>query len=156
MFDDAGGAREPRRHRVGVLDLAQIVRDDAAVRASWNVAQPHPPQPRERRREAVLEELERDRRDSRSTVLFEPTMTTNRSAAAARAFSRVWAAPPPLTSQPDGATWSAPSIARSTRAGAPGPLNDSTLIPKSRAARSVARELVDAAHVEAPRRQRRQ
>ena len=42
-------------------------------------------------------------------------MTTNRSAAAATIFSRVWAPPPPLISQPSGAIWSAPSIAMSSR-----------------------------------------
>ena len=42
-------------------------------------------------------------------------MTTKRSAAAATIFSRVCAPPPPFTSQPSGATWSAPSIARSRR-----------------------------------------
>ena len=47
-------------------------------------------------------------------------MTTNRAAAAATAFSRVCAAPPPFTTQPDGATWSAPSIAMSSSASALG------------------------------------
>ena len=37
-----------------------------------------------------------------------------RSAAAATIFSRTWAPPPPFTSQPSGAIWSAPSIARSS------------------------------------------
>ena len=68
-------------------------------------------------------------------------MTTKRSDAAATSFSRVWAAPPPFTSQPDGATWSAPSMARSSRDGASGPANGSTGIPSSRAASSVAGEV---------------
>ena len=51
----------------------------------------------------------------RSTGLVESAITTKRSAAAATIFSRVWAPPPPLTSQRSGATWSAPSIARSRR-----------------------------------------
>ena len=42
-------------------------------------------------------------------------MTMNRSAAAATIFSRKCAPPPPLISQPSGATWSAPSIAMSRR-----------------------------------------
>jgi hypothetical protein len=65
-------------------------------------------------------------------------MTTNRSAAAATTFSRVWAPPPPFTSQPSGATWSAPSIAMSMRSMAP---KSSIGIPSSRAARSVAGEV---------------
>src|SRR3954454_18342913 len=78
---------------------------------------------------------------SRSTSLSEETITMNRSAAAATAFSRVWAAPPPFTSQPDGATWSAPSIATSSRASAIAPRNGSTLMPRSRAMCSVAGEV---------------
>ena len=42
-------------------------------------------------------------------------MTTKRSAAAATIFSRVWAPPPPFTTQRSAATWSAPSTARSRR-----------------------------------------
>src|SRR5262245_29558118 len=68
-------------------------------------------------------------------------MTTNRSAAAATAFSRVCAAPPPFTSQPDGSTWSAPSTAMSNRGSAPMPAKDSTCNPMSRAAVSVATEV---------------
>ena len=41
-------------------------------------------------------------------------MTTKRSAAAATIFSRRWAPPPPLISQPSGVTWSVPSIAMSS------------------------------------------
>src|SRR5262245_16978203 len=68
-------------------------------------------------------------------------MTTHRSAAAATAFSRVCAAPPPFTSQPDGSTWSAPSTAMSNRGSAPMPAKDSTCNPRSRAAVSVATEV---------------
>ena len=57
-------------------------------------------------------------------------MTTKRSAAAATIFSRVWAPPPPLTSQRSGATWSAPSIAMSSRSSLS---NGSTGSPSSRA-----------------------
>ena len=74
----------------------------------------------------------------RSTGLLESAITTNRSAAAATIFSRVWAPPPPLTSQPSGATWSAPSIAISSRSRS---ANGSTAIPSSRAARSVRGEV---------------
>ena len=42
-------------------------------------------------------------------------MTTKRSAAAATIFSRRWAPPPPLISQPSGVTSSVPSIAMSSR-----------------------------------------
>ena len=52
---------------------------------------------------------------SASTGLDESAMTTKRSAAAARIFSRVCAPPPPLTSQPSGAIWSAPSMVMSKR-----------------------------------------
>ena len=61
-------------------------------------------------------------------------MTTNRSAAPATIFSRVWAPPPPLTSQPSGATWSAPSMVRSNRSML---ATSSILRPSSRAACSV-------------------
>ena len=47
--------------------------------------------------------------------MSDEAITTNRSAAAATIFSRVWAAPPPFTSHPAGSTWSAPSIAMSSR-----------------------------------------
>ena len=50
-----------------------------------------------------------------ATGLSDDTMTTKRSAAAATIRSRVCAPPPPLTSQPAGSTWSAPSMARSRR-----------------------------------------
>ncbi|MEZ5122769.1 MAG: hypothetical protein R2736_14515 [Solirubrobacterales bacterium] len=39
-----------------------------------------------------------------STAFAAWTITTKRSALAATAFSRVWAPPPPLTSQKSGAT----------------------------------------------------
>ncbi len=61
-------------------------------------------------------------------------MITKRAAAAATTFSRVWAAPPPFTSQPSGATWSAPSTARSRRSSSS---NGSTGSPSSRASVSV-------------------
>ena len=65
-------------------------------------------------------------------------MTTKRSAAAATIFSRRWAAPPPLISQPSGVTSSVPSIAMSSRASS---LNSSTGMPSSRACCSVATEV---------------
>ena len=61
-----------------------------------------------------------------------------RSAAAATIFSRRWAPPPPLISQPSGVTWSVPSIAMSSRASS---LNSSTGIPRPRACSSVATEV---------------
>ena len=80
-------------------------------------------------------------------------MTTKRSAAAATIFSRVCAPPPPLTSQPSGATWSAPSIAMSSRSSAS---NGSTESPSSRAARSVAGEVATQRMLEAAVGERRQ
>ncbi len=65
-------------------------------------------------------------------------MTTKRSAAAATIFSRRWAPPPPLISQPSGVTWSVPSIAMSRRFSS---LNSSTGMPSSRACSSVATEV---------------
>ena len=51
--------------------------------------------------------------------------------AAATAFSRVCAPPPPFTSQPDGSTSSAPSTVMSRRAGASSPANETTSIPSA-------------------------
>src|SRR5205823_435249 len=63
---------------------------------------------------------------SASTILLAETITMKRSLAAATAFSRVCAPPPPLTSQPAGSTSSAPSIVTSRRAGASRPANETT------------------------------
>ena len=52
----------------------------------------------------------------RGTGFSCEAMTTNRAAAAATSFSRVWARPPPLISHGPGAIWSAPSIAMSSSA----------------------------------------
>src|SRR3954451_16022966 len=68
------------------------------------------------------------------TGLEESAMTTNRSAAPATIFSRVCAPPPPLTSQPSGAIWSAPSMVMSNRSML---VTSSILRPSSRAACSV-------------------
>src|SRR5579859_619829 len=68
------------------------------------------------------------------TGLEESAMTTNRSAAPATIFSLVCAPPPPLTSQPSGATWSAPSMVRSNRSML---ATSSIRRPSSRAACSV-------------------
>ena len=59
-------------------------------------------------------------------------------AAAATIFSRRWAPPPPLISQPSGVTWSVPSIAMSSRSSS---LNSSTGMPSSRACCSVVTEV---------------
>ncbi len=75
---------------------------------------------------------------SASTGLLESAMTTKRSAAAATIFSRRWAPPPPLISQPSGVTWSVPSIAMSSRRSW---LNSSTGMPSPRACSSVATEV---------------
>ena len=63
---------------------------------------------------------------SAGTTFVESTITTNRSAAIATNFSRVWAPPPPFTNQPSGLIWSAPSIARSSRS----MMNGSTCNPR--------------------------
>ncbi len=84
-----------------------------------------------------------------STGLLESAMTTKRSAAAATIFSRRWAAPPPLISQPSGVTSSVPSIARSSRRSV---LNSSTGIPSSRACSSVATEVATQRISPTPRR----
>ena len=65
-------------------------------------------------------------------------MTTKRSAETATIFSRVWAPPPPLTSQRSGVTWSVPSIAMSSRSS---DSNGSTGRPSSFACSSVATEV---------------
>ena len=72
------------------------------------------------------------------TTLESSAMTTKRSAVAATIFSRVCAAPPPLTSQPSGAIWSAPSIAMSSRSTSS---NGTTFNPSALAASSVAGEV---------------
>src|SRR5262245_51346718 len=72
------------------------------------------------------------------TAFEESTITTKRSALAATIFSRVCAPPPPLTSQWSGATWSAPSIARSSRSSSS---KGSTGIPSAFACSSVATEV---------------
>ena len=64
--------------------------------------------------------------------------STQDHAAAATIFSRRWAAPPPLISQPSGVTSSVPSIAISSRCKL---LNSSTGMLRSRACCSVATEV---------------
>src|SRR6202453_1084400 len=68
------------------------------------------------------------------TGLEDAALTTNRSPAPATIFSRVCAPPPPLTSQPSGAIWSAPSMVMSNRS----VLGTSSILrPSARAACSV-------------------
>ena len=107
----AAGWRGPRRR-----DLAEVVGDHAAVGRGVGALAERP-----RRRARAGSRRARSGaaragsgRRSRSTGFDESAITTKRSAAAATIFSRVWAPPPPLTSQPSGATWSAPSIAMSS------------------------------------------
>ena len=81
-------------------------------------------------------------------------MTTNRAAAAATIFSRRWAPPPPLISQPSGVTWSVPSIAMSRFSRLP---NSSTGMPRPARlflGRDRGRDAADA--VEPARGERRQ
>src|ERR1700743_1852027 len=76
-------------------------------------------------------------------------MTTKRSAAAATIFSRRWAPPPPLISQPSGVTSSVPSIAMSRR---PSWSKSSTGIPSERAGSAVATEGATQRRSVSPRR----
>ena len=75
---------------------------------------------------------------SASTTLSDEAMTTKRAEAAATTFSRVCAPPPPLMTQPSGATWSAPSMAMSSASRVS---NGSTTSPSSSARCSVAGEV---------------
>src|SRR5215218_1029146 len=84
-----------------------------------------------------------------STGLLETQTTTNRSAAAATIFSRRWAPPPPLISQPSGVTSSVPSMAMSSRVRRS---KSSTGIPSSRACSSVATEVATQRIPSRPRR----
>src|SRR6201995_5335235 len=68
------------------------------------------------------------------TGLEGSAMTTKRAGAPATIFSPVWAPPPPLTSNPSGAIWSAPSIVMSNRSML---VTSSIRKPSSRAACSV-------------------
>ena len=144
MLDHASRARQAQIRSTGVVDLSRDSRRSrrrpgCAARPGAVPVQAAPVWPPTRSRGARAGRAA----SGRWTSLFEETITTKRSAAAASAFSRVCAPPPPLTSQPDGAAWSAPSIVRSRSwSGASGPMNDWTSIPSSRAARSVAGELV--------------
>ena len=78
-------------------------------------------------------------------------MTTKRSAAAATIFSRRWAPPPPLISQPSGVTSSVPSIAMSSRSRES---KSSTGMPSPRACSSVATEVATQRRSVSPRRAR--
>ena len=109
-----GVADEARRERGRVADRSVVVGDDAAVGAARHVAQRHRAEVAQGRRQSELEQLERDRcvqRGDRSSSSRRSRRSA--SAAAATIFSRVCAAPPPFTSQPSGAIWSAPSIVMS-------------------------------------------
>ena len=111
------GGRQPRREPDRIADLAAVVGDQAAVgRRRRAFAQRGVAELAQGRRqpEARAARAGSGRR-APSTGFEESAITTNRSAAAATIFSRVWAPPPPLTSQPSGAIWSAPSIAMSSR-----------------------------------------
>ena len=116
VVDDARAGRQPGRKQDRIADLAEVVGDHAVVGRVGGALAEH--------RVAELDQVAaRPKRCSSSgigaaissTGFEESAMTTKRSAAAATIFSRVWAPPPPLTSQPSGAIWSAPSIAMSRR-----------------------------------------
>ena len=111
----ARGSRRSRR-RPGCGDVAQRRGLDAA----------------QRRAQPERQQLQRDRRVRGGRPPCRGSaITMKRSAAAATIFSRVCAPPPPLTSQPAGSTWSAPSIAMSSRSSFS---KASTSRPSSRAA----------------------
>ena len=108
----------------------------------------------ERRLEAERVKLERHRRrEAIDDLVGRDDDDEPRSRPAATIFSRVWAAPPPFTSQPSGVTWSAPSTARSSLSRVS---NGSTSRPSSRAALLGRGRRRHAADGEASRGQRRQ
>ena len=156
MGGDARVGLEPGGERGRVADLAAVVGDHAAVGAAGDVAQLDlGAEPGEGRAQAEGEAAPAAPAAlSASTGLLESAMTTKRSAAAATIFSRRWAPPPPLISQPSGVTWSVPSIAMSSRSSS---LNSSTGMPSSRACSSVATEVATQRMPLRPRRgERRQ
>ena len=112
-----GSGRQARREQDRIADLAAVVGDQAAVGGRAGVRRAT----RRRRARAASRRARSGAaragsgRRAPSTGFDESAITTNRSAAAATIFSRVCAPPPPLTSQPSGAIWSAPSIAMSRR-----------------------------------------
>ena len=115
MLHDPGRGAEQGGEPGWVVDLALVVGQHApvGVAGAWRTTA----EARDRR-VASSPKAKSSRGTGgakRWTNLFEETITTNWSAAAATIFSRVWAPPPPLTSHPDGSTWSAPSIAMSSR-----------------------------------------
>ena len=62
VLDDACGRGQPRSELLGVVELAGVVRDHAAVRAPRGVAERDRPEPSQGPGETVLEQLERHRR----------------------------------------------------------------------------------------------
>ncbi len=65
VLDDADLGRKLGCKPLGIVELAEVVGDHAAVRAPRHVAQRHRLEPQQRRAEAVLEQLERHRRRER-------------------------------------------------------------------------------------------
>ena len=130
--DDARLGVEAGGEGGGIADVPAVVGDEPAVGCGRDVAQLRVAECPERR-------LEAERGSSSGTggagghddLVGRDDDDEPRSAAAATIFSRVWAAPPPFTSQPSGVTWSAPSTARSSPSSAS---NGSTSRPSSRAA----------------------
>ena len=134
MLDDARSRPEAARERFGIVHGPAEVGDHAPVGTPRHVAQHDGLEVAQRRGDAELEQLDGHRGVSLATGLVESPITTKRSAAPATIFSRVCAPPPPFTTQPSGAIWSAPSMARSKRSVDPNP---SIGIPRARAASSV-------------------
>src|SRR6266542_2048597 len=115
VLDDARLSVESLRELARLVDQAEEVRDHASVRTTRGVrAEPGIAERCEGCLDGEGTSSSGTGGRSRSTGLSEEAMTTKRWAAAARIFSRVWAAPPPLISQPVKSIWSAPSIARSS------------------------------------------
>ena len=142
VVDDSGLPGKAGRQLGRIADLAKVVGDHAAVGARRRVASAHvaaaPRAGSGSRRARTRRAPAAPAAQAVSVGLLESAITTKRSAAAATIFSRVWAPPPPLTSQRSGDIWSAPSIAMSSRTKAS---NASTARPSSRPRSSVSTEV---------------
>jgi hypothetical protein len=133
------GVRETGSYVAGIIDKAVVVADQISVGARRDGSEPCRSERTERGGDTEREEFHWN---GGAELVDELVCggNTKRSAAAATIFSPVWAPPPPLISQPEGATWSAPSIARSSPSNV---LNGSTFSPSSSAICSVRGEGCD-------------
>ncbi len=156
MPDHPRRARQPHGERRRVADRTQVVGDQPTVGAGRGSG---PQRGGGERRERARSRRSRAARAAPVLSARSPASRRRRSrrtgrAAAATIFSRTWAPPPPLISQPAGSTWSAPSIAMSS---SPTSSSVPTGRPSSRAAVSVAGEVATQRSPSRPARcQRRQ